>query len=113
METAEANFNPSYIPNIIEKEPSFMAAFGVFFTAVTGIVAGANLSGDLKDPSYSIPKVCLPLNFNLHSFLLFSGNTYCHCVHLRYLHVLWASGWSYFLLLLFFNNLSFRQGLFS
>ena len=43
---------------VIEQDTatSFLILIGIFFPSVTGILAGCNRSGDLADPSRSIPK---------------------------------------------------------
>jgi len=48
--TFKENWNANYLPG-----ESFITVFSVFFPAVTGEMAGANISGDLRNPSYAIP----------------------------------------------------------
>jgi len=49
-ETFKDNFLPEF------RNENFFTIFSIFFPAATGILAGVNISGDLKNPQYAIPK---------------------------------------------------------
>ncbi len=56
VEVFRDNLYSDYTTEENGRSESFFTVFAVFFPAVTGIVAGANLSGDLKNPGVAIPK---------------------------------------------------------
>ncbi|CAK1580927.1 unnamed protein product [Parnassius mnemosyne] len=76
VSTFKSNFAPDfrYSENL---EQDFFTVFAIFFPSVTGIQAGANISGDLKDPATAIPKgTLLSLLISMVSYALmviFSG----------------------------------------
>ncbi|CAF0929755.1 unnamed protein product [Brachionus calyciflorus] len=68
MKKLKENFYPDY-----RNGEDFPHLFGVFFPAVTGILAGANISGNLKNPQKAIPKgTILSIIITSIIYLLFS-----------------------------------------
>ncbi|XP_069071914.1 solute carrier family 12 member 3 [Pleurodeles waltl] len=49
-------FAENFVPNWRGEDGTFFGMFSIFFPSATGILAGANISGDLKDPAVAIPK---------------------------------------------------------
>nr|CAH0110929.1 unnamed protein product [Daphnia galeata] len=72
LEIISTNFKPDYrVSNGIQQ--GFFTVFAIFFPAATGILAGANISGDLKNPSEAIPKGTLLAIFTTSiSYMLFA-----------------------------------------
>ncbi|XP_058449562.1 bumetanide-sensitive sodium-(potassium)-chloride cotransporter [Malaya genurostris] len=54
-------------------QQNFFTVFGIFFPSVTGVQAGANICGDLKDPASAIPKgTLLALLISAISYIFFT-----------------------------------------
>ncbi|CAH0553671.1 unnamed protein product [Brassicogethes aeneus] len=71
LTTFADNWGPSYRPSE-GLNYDFFQVFAIFFPSVTGIQAGANISGDLKDPAAAIPKgTFLSLVISMISYAVF------------------------------------------
>uniref|UniRef100_A0A8C5Q107 Solute carrier family 12 member 3 n=1 Tax=Leptobrachium leishanense TaxID=445787 RepID=A0A8C5Q107_9ANUR len=73
-------FAENFVPNWRGEGGTFFGMFSIFFPSATGILAGANISGDLKDPTVAIPKgTLMSIFWTTVSYLIISA-TIASCV---------------------------------
>ena len=72
-----ATFHTNFVPGFCDGH-TFLSVFAIFFPAATGILAGANISGDLRDAQQAIPKGTLVSILS---------------TTVTYLVVAWMAGW--------------------
>ncbi|CAL8267810.1 unnamed protein product [Merluccius merluccius] len=79
--TLRNNLGPGYtLDYSTNSVMSFATVFAVMFTSCTGIMAGANMSGELKTPSVSIPKgtiIAVLYTFLVYVLLFFLVSSTC------------------------------------
>uniref|UniRef100_A0A8C5ECT1 Solute carrier family 12 member 3 n=1 Tax=Gouania willdenowi TaxID=441366 RepID=A0A8C5ECT1_GOUWI len=67
-------FATNFVPNWRGPDGSFFGMFSIFFPSATGILSGANISGDLKNPGVAIPRGTLMAIFwTTISYLIISA----------------------------------------
>ncbi|KAI1890012.1 hypothetical protein AGOR_G00168820 [Albula goreensis] len=67
-------FAANFVPSWRGPEGSFFGMFSIFFPSATGILAGANISGDLKDPAVAIPRgTMMAIFWTTISYLIISA----------------------------------------
>ena len=59
---------------------SFLILIGIYFPSVTGIMAGSNRSGDLRDPSYSLPRGTLAAIITTSTIYLSNVLLFASCI---------------------------------
>ncbi|KAB5574617.1 hypothetical protein PHYPO_G00211060 [Pangasianodon hypophthalmus] len=72
------NFSPEF-----RDGETFFSVFAIFFPAATGILAGANISGDLKDPQGALPKGTLLAIFI--TGMTYLGIALCVCKYIKHM----------------------------
>ncbi|RVE63707.1 hypothetical protein OJAV_G00138990 [Oryzias javanicus] len=80
-ETLRNNLGPRYsLDYSTNTVMSFATVFAVMFTSCTGIMAGANMSGELKTPSVSIPRgtiIAVIYTFTIYILLFLLASATC------------------------------------